>query len=73
MADTLSAGSGRPGIPRTIGDFTVAGVATRVVTTAPSDADWGEDSPPPNGTVVFQTPDTLWVRLGGTWRSTILF
>lgn len=70
MAETLGAGSGRPGATRQVGDFSVAGVATRVVTVPPTDADWG-DTPPPNGTMAFE--DTiLWVRVSGTWKSVAL-
>lgn len=74
MPDSLGAGSGRPGIPRTIGDYTVAGLATRVVTTAPTDADWGAETPP-NGLICFQIDGEdliLWIRWGGTWRWAIL-
>lgn len=75
MADTLGEGSGRPGISRAIGDFTVAGVATRVLdNVAPADTDWGA-SPPPNGTLVFQMDGAdlvLWIRYDDTWHWKII-
>ena len=74
MSDSLGAGSGRPGIPRTIGDFSVGGIVPRVVTTAPVDADWGNESPP-DGTIVFQHDGStlvLWTRWDGVWQYTPL-
>lgn len=76
----LNDGSGNPNAPRKVVDFTVAGLATRVVSEAPTDADWGA-YPPPNGTIVIEGRGdytdggnfvTLWIRLNGTWRSAVL-
>lgn len=67
MGNTLDQGSGRPAVNKTIGDYTVAAVATRVVTASPTDADWGAE-PPPNGTMVWES-GILWVRLDGTWQT----
>jgi hypothetical protein len=67
----LGTGSGRPGISQDLGDFSVAGVATRVTSGAsPSDGDWPDA--PPNGTIVFEDDGVMWVRLGGTWKSFLL-
>lgn len=50
---------------RRVGNFTVAGVATRTTTVPPTDADWGQDPPPP-GTLIIQEPEIgpvlLWCR-----------
>ena len=67
----LNDGSGRSGRERRVGDFTVAGLATRVTDQPPTDADWGE-TPPPNGTTVIEDAHTLWVRLGNQWYGRVL-
>lgn len=68
--NTLGPGSGIPGSPQTVGDFTIAGVATRLITTSPTDADWGP-TPPPLGTFVGEGDANgviLWMRVGvGVW------
>lgn len=73
MPNTLGAGSGRPDRSPTFGDFSVAGVVTRVMATSPADADWGGEVPP-DGTLVVERgtapnsgPPLLWVRAGGAW------
>lgn len=70
--NTLGPGSGHYGLRRSQGDFSWAGVVTRVTTAPPTDADWG-DTPPENGTIVFEGDGVLWVRLGGIWKSAVLF
>lgn len=67
----LDGGSGRPGISRSIGDFTVAGVATRVITVPPTDLDW-EGEAPPNGMIVLQDPNILWIKTTLGWMYTVL-
>lgn len=73
--NTLGSGSGIPGSSKNVGNFTVAGVATRVVTVPPTDADWGPE-PPPIGTIVFEAGVNgviLYVRVAAaTWASTVL-
>ncbi len=66
---TNTLGPGAPGTlsPRTVQDFTYAGVASRVMTTSPpTDADWGA-SPPPDGTLVIGLDGFLWIRFNGNW------
>ena len=68
---SFGAGSGRAGAHLDTVDGTVAGVATRVVTSPPQDSDWGAEAPP-NGTMVWEADGILWVRLNDTWRSAVL-
>ena len=62
--DTLGPGSGRPGISRELGDFTVASLAIRSLDHTPTDEDWPE--PPPNNTLALEGT-FLWARIAGTW------
>lgn len=55
-------------------DASVAGVVYPVLPTSPTDAMWGEETPP-NGTTVYEAGEddtgyVLWVRINGTWRGT---
>ena len=69
MTESLGTGSGRPNVSRKLLDATVAGVATRTVTTIPTDADWGDETPP-DGIFCFDASGMfLYFRAGGTWYS----
>jgi len=71
---TNTLGPGAPGTlsPRTIQDFTYAGIASRVMTNSPpTDGDWGA-SPPPDGTIVIGQDNFLWVRVNSVWCYAVL-
>lgn len=72
MANTLSEGSGAPGIPLKITDLSVASVVIRVGAVAPTDADWGNETPPDGTLYLDNVADELYVRSGGAWVSTAL-
>ena len=61
---SLGSGSGRPGITQKLGDYSVAGVATRLISYSgpPLDSDWGQEGAPP-GTLV-SDGTFLWLKTG---------
>ena len=77
---TLGDGSGRAGSTGALGDFSVAGIVTRMTEDAPTDPDWGYAGAPPIGTTVWQatrsgdtwTPHTLWVRGSDGWYGKLM-